>query len=182
VTALATGLSSATPVDNMGTLKSKGFRSDPALDSIKHLLDALGQADSWWELGFAKKKGARQLLIHNQHLVGFQASSAPGGGEPFKVWATLKSPFAESTFVSGDFFSLLRNLLTDLFVWFDQLEIALTSHLLTRATGWSPMSWCPCFMLPVGYPMGVTRYEPDYFPLPLCDGSDPLPWTMEVQS
>lgn len=31
VTALATGLSSASPIDNMSTLKSKGFRNDPAL-------------------------------------------------------------------------------------------------------------------------------------------------------
>jgi hypothetical protein len=127
-----------------------------------------------------EQHGVRQLLVHNQHLVGFQVYSAPAG--PFEAQAVLLSPFAQNTFACRDFFGLLRNIISGLFIWLDRLEAALTAHLRTKPASWSPMPTCPFFFLPVGYPAGVTRYDTDYFPIPLCDGSDPLPWTVSVQS
>jgi hypothetical protein len=32
--------------------------------------------------------------------------------------------------------------------------------------------------LGLGYPASGVLYHPVYFPLPLCDGSDSLPWTI----
>jgi hypothetical protein len=180
VTALATGFLQANPIDNMGKLRSLQNRNDPALSPVKTLLDHLDRSGSWWELAFKQKQGARQLLVHNQHLVEFQGYLDPGG--PFKAQAVLMSPFAQNVFACSDFFGLLGNILSDLFGWLDRLEIALTTHLNTKSASWSPRPTCPAFLLPVGYPTGVTRYDTDYFPIPLCDGSDPLPWTVSVQS
>jgi hypothetical protein len=106
VTALATGFTRADPIDNMGKLRSPKVRNDPALAPVKALRDDLDQAGSWWELAFKKEQGARQLLVHNQQLVGFQVSSAPGG--PFEAQAVIMSPFAQNTFACSDLFGLLR--------------------------------------------------------------------------
>ncbi len=37
-------------------------------------------------------------------------------------------------------------------------------------------------VLPAGYSPGLTFLDPAYFVLPLCDGSDPLPWSINVLS
>ncbi len=183
VIALATGFSRTHAIDNMGKLLGKArdpkHRDDLALAPIKSLLDELDQPGCWWELGFKQKQGARQLLVHNQHVVAFQLSSAPSH-ESFEVRAVLMSPFAQNTFACSDFFGLLRDLLSSLFDWLDRLEIALTSHLRAQSASWSPMPTCPGFPLPIGYPAGVTRYDADYFPIPLCNGSDSLPWTVNI--
>lgn len=163
-------------IESMGDLKHPTVVHLSALTPVKTLLLELDQAVSWWDLAFKPKKGARQLLIHNQHLVQFQGASLPG--EPFKAQAFLISPFSRSPF--HDFFSLLRDILSGLFGWLDRLEIALTGHLCTRSSGWSPKPTCPVFFLPIGFPLGDTRFDADYFALPLCDGSDPLPWTVSV--
>jgi len=182
VTALATGFTSSDSIDNMGKLRSpqSKVRKHPALAPVKALLDDLEVAGSWWELAFKKERGARQLLIHNQHLVSFQVSSAPGG--PFEARAVVMSPFAQNTFAHRDFFGLLRDILSGLFAWLDRLEAALTTHLLTKSVDWEPIPTCPSLLLPVGYPEGITRYDRDYFPIPLCDGSDELPWSVSVPS
>ncbi len=177
-TGLATGITRPEPIDNMGKLRSSKNRTDPALTPVKSLLDELDKAGSWWELAFKKEQGARQLLVHNQHLVGFQVSSALGA--PFEARAVLLSPFAQNWFACSDFFELLRDIMSGLFVWLDRLEAALVSHLQMKVAGWSPMPTCPCFLLPVGYPEGVTRYVLEYFPIPVCDGSDNLPWSVSV--
>lgn len=179
VIALATGFTKPDSIDSMGKLRKPAYRHDVALAPVKSLLDHTDNAGSWWDLAFKREQGARQLLVHNQHLVSFQVSSALGG--PFEAQAVLMSPFAESTFACGDFFGLLRSLLSDLFGWLDRLEVALTSHLSMKMTGWSPRPNCPFLLLPVGYPEGLTRYDPVYFPIPLCEGADPLPWSVSVQ-
>lgn len=180
VIALATGFAEPDSIDNMAKLRNPDYRNDAALAPVKSLLDHVDNAGSWWALAFKREQGARQLLVHNQHLVSFQLSSAPGG--PYEARAVLMSPFAERTFACWDFFGLLRSLLSDLFGWLDRLEVALTSHLRMKATGWSPWPNCPSLLLPVGYPEGLTRYDPVYFPIPLCEGADPLPWSVSVQT
>ena len=178
VTALATGFTSPDSIDNMGKLLSTGVRNNPALAPVKTLLDDLDQPGSWRELAFKQKQGARQLLVHNQHLVSFQVSSAPG--RPREARAVVMSPFAQNILACSDFFGLLRDIMSDLFVWLDRLEAALTAHLRTKSADWEPIPTCPFFLLPVGYPEGVTRYDRNYFPIPLCDGSDDLPWSVSV--
>jgi hypothetical protein len=68
--------------------------------------------------------------------------------------------------------------LADLFDWLDRLESALTAHLRTLDPSWSGLAPCPSIALPVGFPDGTTTYDQAYFPVPLCDGSDALPWTL----
>ena len=179
-TALSTGLAGK-GIDGMGSLRGDAIRSDPALTPVKTLLDELDKAGSWWELGFKTKQGGRQLLIHNQHLVEFQVSAAADG--PFQATAFLMPPFEPHQVRVQNFFDLLRSTLADLFDWLDRLEVVLMTELRAKSSdGWQEIPGCPRIPLPVGYPQGVTQYETDCFPIPLCAGSDPLPWTINVQS
>ncbi|MFZ5930240.1 MAG: hypothetical protein ACOY15_03375 [Pseudomonadota bacterium] len=174
--ALATGFNNSHPIDNMGKLRNPNHRNDKALAPFKSLLDDLDLPGSWWDLAFKKAKGARQLLVHNHYFVNFQLSGAPDA--PLKAQASLLSPFAENVVASGDFFGLLRDLLSSLFDWLDRLEIILTSYLCKKYPGWSPTLSCYNLSLPIGYPLELVRYEMEYFPIPLCEGSDALPWTI----
>lgn len=101
---------------------------------------------------------------------------------PIRSNAILISPNRDGTDLPIDFFGQLREILAGLFEWLDRLELALTYYLHTKSASWSPMLLCPFVLLPVGYPPGVTQYDADYFPIPLCDGSDALPWTVNVGS
>ena len=166
-------------VDSFGKLRRTELRSEAAFYPIKCLLDTTDAAGSWWNLGFAPGAGARQLVIHNQHLVDFQLSSAPGG--PMEARAVILSPHAVEPFPCKDYFGLLRQILAGLFVWLDDVEHALIIHLQAADPLWQPMLFCPSFLLPVGYPLGTTRYSKEYFPVPTCDGSEELPWTVEVR-
>jgi hypothetical protein len=173
---LATGFvpsKSQQKIDSMGKLRGLKDRNEPSLVPVQPLLVETYTPGSWWDLGFKKGTGARQLMVHNHHLVGFQLSSAPGG--PMEVRSVVMSPYAEKTFACGDFFGLLYDVLCGLFGWLDRLEAVLASHLQQQAVGWSPPATCPSFPLPVGYPPGITRYDQRYFPIPVCDGSDELP-------
>jgi hypothetical protein len=161
------------PIDSMGGLKRKDIRSTPALAPVSSLLSELDDSDSWWKLGFKAGVGARQLLIHNQHVVAFQGSQSPGC--PMEANAFLLAPFAQKP-VAGDFFVVLRELFAKLCDWLDRLEAALTSHLpIISPPGW-PKGLCPRILLPLGHPMTGVQLSEAYFPLPLCDGSDALPW------
>ena len=180
--ALATAYVPANPrnvIDSMGKLRSSDLRGDPVFGPIKHLLDETDTPSSWWDLGFAKGSGARQLMIHNHHLVGFQLSRVPG--QPAQVTSHVMSHFAVRTFAISDYFGVLRDILSGLFGWLDRLEIALVSVLQAKDPGWSPPSLIWSFLLPVGYPPGTTIYQREYFPIPTCDGSDDLPWTITIQ-
>jgi hypothetical protein len=183
VVALATGFSASKPsfaIDSMGKLRRPEFRNEAGFAPIKALLDETDTPGSWWDLGFTRATGARQLMVHNQHLVAFQLSSAPNS--PMEVRSVVMSPFAQNTFACTDLFGLLRDVLSGLFGWLDRLEGALVSQLRANVNGWSPRPTCPCFLLPVGYPAGTTQYDREYFPISLCDGSDELPWSVSVQS
>lgn len=165
-------------VDSFGKLRRTDLRSEAAFSPILSLLAATDTSGSWWDLGFSKGTGSRQLVIHNQHLVEFQLSSAAGG--QMEARAFLMSPHAQVPSVRIDFFESLRQILSGLFAWLDDAERVLIGHLNTVAPSWRPMSFCPGFPLPVGYPMGTTRYSKEYFPVPTCDGSEELPLTIEV--
>jgi hypothetical protein len=161
------------PIDSMGSLKSYQTHAD--LAPVASLLAELDNPGSWWDLAFKPKAGGRQLLVHNQYLVQFQASSTSGGS--FKASACVTSPWADNVVPFPDFFGLLRDILTKLFDWLDRLEIALMIYLKPKDPLWKPISTaCPFFLLPVGWPPGVICLDPTYFPLPLCDGADLLPW------
>jgi hypothetical protein len=177
MTAQAMGVVPSSSVDSMNNLYMK--RNHSALAPVKMLLDEFDIAGSWWKLGFQRGQGARQQLVHNQHLVQFQAYMMPG--MPYQSQAFLIAPYGANTGPAIDFFGLLRDILSALFNWLDRLELALTNHLRTKSANWSPMLNCPCILLPVGYPPGATQYDADYFPIPLCDGSDALPWTVNVE-
>lgn len=181
VVVLATGFIPSKPskvIDSMGKLRRQESRDELAFAPVRPLLAETDTAGSWWDLGFTTGTGARQMMVHNQHLVDFQLSSAPGG--PMEVRSVVMSPFAQNTFACRDFFGLLRDILSGLFGWLDRLEAALLSHLQTKGGGWSFPATCPFFFLPVGHPEGTTRYDRHYFPIPVCDGSDELPWSVSV--
>jgi hypothetical protein len=171
---LATGLPDST--DSMSSLRRQHAR--PILAPVAPLLRELmpPTPTSWWALAFKRKQGARQLLVHNQHLIQFHGVGSVDG--PFDAQANLVSPTGQTPLPTSDVFVLLRDILLDLCGWLDRLEIALRNHLAPRdaAYQWPPR--CKLIMLPVGYPPGPTTLESDYFPLPMCDGSDPLPWTI----
>jgi hypothetical protein len=167
------------PVDSMGGLKTltTNATSPPALGPVRSLVAELDNAGSWWELAFKPRVGGRQLLIHNHYYVTFQGAAAEG--QPFEVEAFLMTPFAQAPL--PHFFDLLRGIFAGLFEWLDRLEATLTAHLSAKS-GWLPDARCPSFTLPVGYPPGTTHFHPGYFVLPLCNDSDPLPWTTTVSS
>ena len=167
-------------VDSMGKLRRSELRAEAAFRPLRHLLDETDIVGSWWDLGFATGIGARQLVIHNQHLVQFQLSCAPGGS--MEARAVILSPFAERPFPCTDYFKLLRTLFAGLFVWLDRAENDLVGHLKTVHSTWEPMAFCPCFSLPVGLPSGTTIFSSEYFPIPTCEGSAQLPWTVEVRA
>jgi hypothetical protein len=165
------GYSTSEPI-SMGELKGNRFMSDQASKPVATLIRELDNAASWWELAFKRKVGGRQLLIHNHHFVSFQGCLTPGS--PAEVDAYLTTPFSKTPLLH--FFNLLHDILASLFDWLDRLEVALTAH-LQATSAWVPNPKCPRIPLPVGYPPGTTVLNPNYFVLPLCDGSDPLPWT-----
>lgn len=175
VVVLATGVASKRPIDSMSGLKAAA--ADPTLAPVAALLTELDTTGSWWELAFKPKVGGRQLIVHNQHLVTMHGSSSLGC--QFQAQAALSSPPAQTP-VTGDFLALLRAVFGGLFEWLDRLQAALTSQLLAKSSAWSPTSRCHTLFLPVGHPPGLTVYHPDYFPLPVCEGSDPLPWSVDV--
>lgn len=171
----ATGFASGKrPIDSLGSLKHVNNRSKPKLAPVRGLLTELDDANSWWELGFKTGVGARQLLIHNQHVVEFQGARSPGC--PMEAQAFLQPTTGQRVSV-GDFFALLRELLAKLCDWLDRLETALTAILPVHPKpSYAPKEFCPRILFPLGHPVNGIRYSEQYFPLPLCDGSDPLPW------
>lgn len=170
----------AMPIDSMGKLRRLHLRGCEGLAPVADLLDETSTPTSWWDLGFATTTGARQLVVHNQHSVGFQLSSAPNG--PMEVRSLVMSLHADRSVPCPDFFGLLRDVLLGFYGWLDRLEATLSAHLQVAAPRWMPRPGCASFPLPVGYPLGTTRYEREYFPLPLCDGSDPLPWSVSIDA
>jgi hypothetical protein len=162
-------------MESMGDLKHPDVIKLPALAPVRMLLDELNKPSTWWELAFKPRQGARQLLIHNQYVVTFQGAQAPG--EPMKAEAYLMSA-DQNRPIAGDFFTLLRDILTSLCDWLDRLEGTLVTHLQTLNSSWKPSSQCPYILLGLGFPMSGVNYHPLYFPLPLCDGADPLPWVI----
>ena len=159
-------------MESMGDLKHHvGL---PALAPVHALLTQLSDTNSWWELAFKTRKGGRQLIVHNKHLVQFAGAGQTGG--PFKAHAMLISPTGQTRLPTPDFFTLLRAILLGLCDWLDGLETSLTAHLAPRDPAWQWPTSCPFIGLPVGYGPGPTPFLPDDFPLPLCAGSDELPW------
>jgi hypothetical protein len=163
------------PIESMSNLKNPTIRQDPLLASVKPQLDHLCKSNSWWGLAFERLVGARQLLIHNRYLITFGGTSTPG--QPFEAQAVLHCPAGKTPI---DFFAHLRAIFADLFDWLDQLEAALKTYLVNKVPSWSPTPQASLWQLPVGYPPGSFTYDPVYFPLPLCNGSDSLPWEMTV--
>jgi hypothetical protein len=157
----------------MGDLKHPAIIGLPALAPINSLLTELNNTGSWWDLAFRPHAGARQLLIHNQHLITFQGARSPGAD--YEAQAILHSPLGKSNTV--DFFAHTRSIFASLCDWLDRLEAALTTHMHATQPTWSPPTRCPFLCFPVGGPQDPVVYQAAYFPLPLCDGSDPLPWT-----
>jgi len=159
--------------ESMGDLKHPAVIGLPALAPVHPLLNELNNLGTGWELAFKPHHGARQLLIHNHYVVTFHGAQSPG--EPMEAKANLISAYQKHA-IDGDFFRLLRDILASLCDWLDRLEDVLVEHLQTLNSAWKPMSQCPSISLRLGLPMAGVNYHPLYFPLPLCDGADPLPW------
>lgn len=177
LTVLALGLSGKIKVDNMGSLKSRDHAAVRELDLVRPLLDALEAPGSWWQRGFRSGKGMRQLLVHLQHLVEFQGSSSEGG--PLTVKAFLHVPIGQERV--GDwieYFDEMRELLADFATWCDRVEavlaplLSIPESIASRVTAW---------VLPTEYSLGCHLYGAKYQVLPVCDGADPLPWTIRVE-
>src|SRR6267143_1614215 len=135
----------------------------------------LNHPGTWWELAVKPHHGARQLLIHNHYVVTFHGTQTTGG--PMEAKANLISAYQKHA-IDGDFFRLLRDILTSLCDWLNRLEDTLVKHLQTLISAWKPKSQCPFILLGLGFPMSGVNYHPLYFPIPLCDGADPLPWAI----
>lgn len=159
--------------ESMGDLKHSAVIGLPALAPINPLLSELNNPGSWWDFAFKPHAGARQLLIHNQHVITFQGEKSPS--TECEARAILHSPMGKSKPI--DFFAHMRSIFGSLCDWLDRLEAALTKHMHAAQPAWSPPPQCPSLLLPVGGPQGPVVYHAAYFPWPTCDGSDPLPWT-----
>lgn len=178
ITAAATGIIRDKPIDGIAVLRNSKTQEHPFLAPLRPLFAELDRDDSWWGLGFRRGSGMRQLLMHNHHQIEFQISSGPGS-EP-TVRAYIVSPHSASHgSIHVDFFDVTRRLLSDLFCWLDRLETSLVSILESKRG--QHLETEPSFiLLPVGYEFGEYILSPEYLPVPLCEGSDPLPWTMNV--
>jgi hypothetical protein len=90
--------------ESMGDLKHPAVIGLPALAPINSLLRELDNPGSWWNLAFKPHAGARQLLVHNQHLVVFQVQKSGGQGQ---LLSMLQSPFSrpqgQGTVACSDF-------------------------------------------------------------------------------
>ena len=176
VIVLATGVTHPKQrTESMGDLKHPAVIGLPALAPVHTLLNELNNPGTWWELAFKPHHGARQLLIHNHYVVTFHGAQTTSG--PMEAKANLISAYQKHA-IDGDFFRLLRDILTSLCDWLDRLEDALVKHLQTLISAWKPMSQCPFILRGLGFPMSGVNYHPLYFPIPLCDGADPLPWAI----
>lgn len=174
VIVLATGVTHPKQrVESMGDLKHPAVIGLPALAPVHPLLNELNNPGTWWELAFKPRHGARQLLIHNHYVVTFHGAQSPGG--PMEAKASLISAYQKHA-IDDDFLGLLRDILASLCDWLDRLEEGLVQYLQTLNSTWKPMSRCPSIGLGLGLPLSGVNYHPLYFPLPLCDGADPLPW------
>ena len=161
--------------DSMGGLKHAWLQDHAVqLTPVGSLLAELEQPGSWWHELFKPKAGMRQLVVHNQHLVEFQVSTLPDQ-EP-TVEGFLQSPYGATGIKWQDFMAVIRRALLGLCEWLDRLEQTLRAHLVAGGDG--RQLWG--FTFPIGYAMGTTLLDPRYFLLPLCDGSDPLPWSIDV--
>jgi hypothetical protein len=175
VIVLATGVTHPKQrTESMGDLKHPAVIGLPALAPVQVLLNELNHPGTWWDLAFKPHHGARQLLIHNHYVVTFHGAQSPGGTMEAK--ANLISTYQKHP-IDGDFLRLLRDILASLCDWLDRLEDALVKHLQTLNSTWKPMPRCPSIHLGLGLPVSGVTYHPQYFPLPLCEGADPLPWT-----
>ena len=114
--------------------------------------------------------------VHNRYVVTFQGNQLLGGS--MEANAYLFSAYQMDQ-IAGNFFKLLRNILTNLCEWLDSVEEALVKHLETQSSIWKPMVRCPLIPLGLGFPTSGVTYHPLYFPVPLCEGADPLPWTID---
>jgi hypothetical protein len=176
VIVLATGVTHPKQrTESMGDLKHDAVMGLPALACVHSLLAELKNPGTWWGLAFKPHHGARQLLVHNYYVVSFHGAQSPGG--PMEAKANLISAYQKHA-IDADFFRLLLDILTNLFDWLDRLEDALVKHLQGLNSSWKPRSQCSFILLGLGFPMTGVSYHPLYFPLPLCDGADPLPWTI----
>jgi hypothetical protein len=170
---LATGVTPKQRIESMGNLKKPDVLNLPDLAPVAVCLKHLNTARSWWDLAFRPRHGARQLLIHNQFIVTFQGTQAEG--MPIEAQAHLVSAYQQHA-LGGDFFALLREILLDLCNWLDALEGDLVAHLSMKDSTWKPLAYCPSILLGLGVPATGVVYHPQYYPLPLCDQADPLPW------
>lgn len=178
ITAFATGIMREVSIDGMACLRNRKTLKHPLLAPLHSLFAELAQDDSWWNLGFRRGSGARQLLMHKHHQIEFQISSEPSREPIVKAYICSQYSASDgSNFV--DFFEVTHQLLTKLFSWLDRLEILLAS-ILESKYGQAPETAPSLILLPTGYELGKHTLYPEYFPVPLCDGSDPLPWTMNV--
>lgn len=164
--------------DSMGGIKHAWLQNQAnELAPVGGLLTELEQPGSWWSDLFKTKAGMRQLVVHNQHLVNFHLSTLPGQ-EPL-VKGFLQGPRGVTDGVlSQDFLAVLKEALLGLFDWLDKIEQTLRLHIGESASvvGENASE----FAFPIGVPMGTTMLHPCYFLLPMCDGSDPLPWSFDV--
>jgi hypothetical protein len=113
VSAMAMGYQGNQSIEGMGTLRNSTVRSDTSIAPIRRFVDELDDPGSWWDMAFRREQGARQLLVHHQHLVRLQAKAADG--KPFEPQAVGVSPFASTPLAVGNLFTLLHDVLTKFF-------------------------------------------------------------------
>ncbi|WP_291984282.1 hypothetical protein [Luteitalea sp.] len=166
-------------VDGMGALKRTKtiavLRAENA--AIADSVTSLDESGSWWDVGFRRGAGVRQLITHLHHSVRLQVSRAPDEPHETSAFVSASGPRPGA----GNFTANLRSVLVGLCHWLERLEPQIATVLRRRGISASiattDRDWCPHFRLPVGMPPSTRMFHARYFPFPYCEGSAHLPVT-----
>lgn len=154
---------------------------NPNLLKLRPFFAELANLDSsWWQKGFAYKKGLRQRLIHYPDYVSLQGAKGP-----------LEDKFKPQCFLIGepgnsiDIEVTLREILFGMCDWLDKFEDALANILTERAKraniSWVRKSQCWGFSL---YNLALEEEKElpisDFLYLPICQDSAPIACKIKV--
>lgn len=157
-------------VDSFGDIRN--LIRNGQYPALKALFDRLDDPTSWWESSLRRGIGLRQRLVHYTDIIDFTGTKAPDEDRA-RVQCTVWNPLTGGQPI--DFINALRSILRGLCDWLDDVEQALSSHLVGKAStlqvAWKPSPICPRVMIPVERPLGTREIPDEFLYLPLCDGS-----------
>ena len=162
-------------IDSMGSLK--GNAKLPELKEVSELLLELDQSGSWYDIGFRKRHGMRQLIVHHNNIITLQVNKHPEGKS--MIHGYISDP-THTTKNSSEYFKSLQKLLLGLCLWLDRLYLILLEHLGNPTNTPPPSDFG--LILPIGFRKGTTKLVNQYFPIPVCSKSQNLPWRISIRA